>query len=88
MSLADKLKNAMDESGQKFCKIGMLFIDPKLSTKDKDHLITILNTPEDDPTRVPNTTLGKILREEGYDISNSAVDRHRSGNCACKRMAK
>lgn len=88
MSFGDKLKAAADESAAKLCKIGALLLSDKLSTADKKNLVAVLDTPTDDPTRVPNTVLGKILREEGYDISNSAVDRHRRRDCACGRITR
>jgi len=88
MSLSEKLNSAIQESSVKSCKIGSLLLGKELSEKDKQNLITILDADPKDPSRVPNTTLGKILREEGYDISNSAVDRHRRGDCACRRLDK
>jgi hypothetical protein len=59
-----------------------------LSNEDKKRIEIILSVPESNPAKVPNTTLGRILREEGYDVSNSAVDRHRRGDCSCKRLVK
>jgi len=37
---------------------------------------------------VPNIRLAYALREEGYDVSPSAVDRHRRRICACYRLVK
>jgi hypothetical protein len=31
--------------------------------------------------RISNTALSKILREEGYQIGDSALRRHRKGEC-------
>lgn len=88
MSFGDKLKAAIDESAVKQCKIGALLSGPELSATDKKNLTAVLAAAPDDPTRVPNTVLGKILREEGHDISNSAVDRHRRLDCACHQAVK
>lgn len=88
MSFGDKLKAAADESAAKLCKIGALLSSDKLNTADKKNLVLVLDTPPDNPTRIPNTVLGRILREEGHDISNSAVDRHRRLDCACGRIAR
>jgi hypothetical protein len=88
MSLGDKLQSAAVNAASKACKVGALLYSSAISKQDKQNLETILSANPDDPTRVANTTLGKILREEGYDISNSAVDRHRRGDCACTRLAK
>jgi hypothetical protein len=54
-----------------------------LSEKDKKILIETFDVPEGVPGRVTNVALSKILREEGYDISLSTVDRHRRKDCGC-----
>lgn len=87
MSLSDKLLSVAQTKSTKVCKIGSLLLNPKLAKADKDNLSSVLDTPEHDPNRINNSDIGRILREEGYDISNSAVDRHRRGDCACKRSA-
>lgn len=88
MSLSDKLF-AATETPTKLCKIGNLFTNnSKLSDQDKSNLKAVLDVEENNPTRINNSTIGRILREEGFDISNSAVDRHRRGDCPCKRTAK
>jgi hypothetical protein len=78
----------MSEAKNKLCKLMAVIDDSNLSNEDKKRIEIILSVPESSPTKVPNTTLGRILREEGYDISNSAVDRHRRGDCSCKRLVK
>lgn len=88
MSLLEKLNSAATESKSKLCKIGVLLNSPELDAKTKENLEAVLNVPESNPSRIPNTTLGRILREEGYDISNSTVDRHRREECSCRRLAK
>jgi hypothetical protein len=86
MSLSDKLASAKNEAIQRACKIGVILVSKDLSDKDKQNLKAILDADQNDLTRVPNSTLAKILREEGYDVSNSAVDRHRRSDCACNRI--
>jgi hypothetical protein len=88
MSLSDKLSVAATSTTVKLCKIGNLLINSKLPDQDKENLKTVLDVEEHNPTRINNSAIGRILREEGYDISNSAVDRHRRGDCPCKRTAK
>ena len=88
MSLSDKLSVAATGTTAKLCKIGNLLVNSKLSDQDKENLRNVLDVEEHNPTRINNSTIGRILREEGYDISNSAVDRHRRGDCPCKRTAK
>lgn len=87
MSLADKLGSASEKAKNLKCKIGVLISEDKLSKKDRDNLEAALDAPMSDPGRIPNTTIGALLREEGYDISNSAVDRHRARSCSCYRKA-
>jgi hypothetical protein len=84
MSLSDKLKSAQSEAINQVCVLGKLLSGNKLSNSDKQNLINILDIPLDSPSRVPNAELGRILREEGYDISNSSIDRHRRGDCRCR----
>ena len=87
MSLSDKLSAASTEVPTRLCKIGNILVNSKLSEQDKANLKAVLDVPENDPSRINNNVIARILREEGYDVSNSAVDRHRRGDCPCKRMA-
>jgi hypothetical protein len=88
MSLSDKLSNASKVSTTRLCKIGLIISSDSLPKEDRENLKAVLEVPEMDPSRIPNVQIGRILREEGYDISNSAVDRHRRGECPCKRVAR
>ena len=83
MSLSERLVSASKESTAKLCKIGMLLAGDVLTEKDKKTLAETINTPDGVPGRVTNVSLSKILREEGYDISLSTVDRHRRKDCGC-----
>ena len=83
MSLSDRLQSASKESNIKLCKIGLLLGGEVLSEKDKKILVDTFDVPEGVPGRVSNVSLSKILREEGYDISLSTVDRHRRKDCGC-----
>lgn len=85
MSLSDKLSKAVDEASQLLCKVGALLINPKLTPTEREQLATILSMPDDHPGRVSNSALSQILRDEGYDISKSSIDRHRGGRCTCTR---
>lgn len=87
MSLADKLGSASDRAKNLKCKIGVLISGDALVKKDKENLEAALDAPPPEPGRIPNSTIGALLREEGYDISNSAVDRHRAKSCSCYRKA-
>jgi len=83
MSLSERLQSASKESTSRLCKIGLLLVGNVLSEKDKATLVETVDTPEGVPGRVTNVSLSKILREEGYDISLSTVDRHRRKDCGC-----
>ncbi len=85
MSLSDKLNQAVDEASQLLCTVGVLLVNPKLTAKEREQLSTILSMPDDYPGRVSNSALSQILREEGYDISKSSIDRHRGARCTCHR---
>jgi transposase len=88
-SLSQKLTQASEESSTLLCKLGNLLTPKsKLNKEEKSQLQEILNAPSDDPTRVSNSTLAQVLREEGFDISNSSVDRHRRKTCSCYRKVK
>jgi len=89
MSLNDKLKVAAEESAVKLCKLATLLAGSELTEDEKKNLVAILEVDERNPARVPSSTIGQILREEGFDLSDSAVDRHRRNpkTCACKRTA-
>lgn len=87
MSLNDKLKVAAQESSGRLCKLATLLAGPQLTSDEKKNLTALLEVDDRDPARVPSSTIGQILREEGYDVSNSAVDRHRKTPkaCSCKQ---
>lgn len=87
MSLSEKLNSVANSSVAKICKIGAILASSTLSIKDKETLKSILSQDINDPKRVSNVDIGKILREEGYDVSNSSVDRHRRNDCSCPRVA-
>ena len=92
MPLADKLASASSAYKDSItrCKLASLVADPdsKLSTKDREALALAIDlTPESDGY-IPNSHLALLLRSEGYDISASAVDRHRGNKCSCRRLVK
>ena len=81
---------ADDLTATKLCKLATLLAGPELTNDEKKNLIALLEVDERDPARVPSSTIGQILREEGYDLRDSAVDRHRRNPkaCACKKVGK
>lgn len=83
MSLADKLTKAKPVGAGLPCKIGNLLYGNALSDEDKAKLIEVLEEPYGTPGRLPNTTIARALREEGHDIGDTAVNKHRGGRCRC-----
>jgi hypothetical protein len=86
MALSERIAVAKKAYKETFrCKLMSITIDPKLSKKDIDALISVINSNPLSEDHVPNVRLAYALREEGYDVSASAVDRHRRGDCSCYR---
>lgn len=88
MSLSEKLTKATSDASIKLCKIGALLASDQLTSKDRDNLKSVLEVPEFLPGRVSSASLGRILRGESLNISNSAVERHRRGDCVCVKAGK
>lgn len=88
MALAERLKAARETYQNKtyVCKLMSVTLSSKLSGDDVNALISIINSNPGDEDHVPNIRLAQALREEGFDVSPSAVDRHRRGTCACYRL--
>ena len=91
MPLADKLTTASQKymSDLTTCKFAALTSSKELSKKDREALAQVVNlTDRDDHRYIPHQTLADLLRSEGYDVSASAISRHRGGNCSCRRLGK
>lgn len=90
MPLAEKLSLAHKEHMQSLttCKLVALTLDTSIPKKDRDALSEVINLTEHDLGYIPNSKLSVLLKSEGYDISASAVDRHRGGSCSCRRLVK
>ena len=79
MSLANSKQSIL------LCKLARLLSEDQISAEDRQQIIDILNTPLEDPTRITNTVLAKVLRQEGFDISSRTIDRHKNEECTCYR---
>lgn len=87
MALAERLRAVKETYHNTFiCKLMQVTLDPKLDRDDVNALIKIINSKPLDEEHVPNIRLSQALRDEGYDVSASAVDRHRRGTCSCNRL--
>jgi len=83
MSLSDKLAKASEKPGS-YCKLGVLLYTSVLPEKDKKYLNDVVDVPSGAP-KISNADIARVLREEGYNISDSSVDRHRRKDCSCSR---
>ena len=91
MPLADKLATASKQymNNLTTCKLATLISNQELSKKDRDALAQVIGlTDRNDHRFIPHQTLADLLRGEGYDVSASAISRHRGGNCSCRRLEK
>ena len=90
MPLAAKLSNASVKYTQEIstCKLVALTLNPSIPKADREALASVINLTPEDIGFIPNSQLASLLRAEGYDISASAVDRHRGGKCSCRRLVK
>jgi hypothetical protein len=89
MGIAQKIDAAKVKQRLKtVCKLMQVTIDPKLSKEDVDSIIKVINATPESINYIPNTKLSAVLRQEGYDVSPSAVDRHKNKTCSCYRIGK
>lgn len=83
MSLAKRLAETTATGAGLPCKIGSLLAGNQLSKEDRSKLAEVLDVPYGTPGRLPNTAIAAALREEGFDIGDAAVTKHRRGSCRC-----
>jgi hypothetical protein len=83
MSLSDRLSKSSGIGAGLPCKIGSLLAGEQLSKTDRAKLAEVLEVPYGTPGRLPNTIIAAALRDEGFDIGDAAVTKHRRGSCRC-----
>ncbi len=83
MALADRLSKAPSSAAGLPCKVGTLLEVNILTDEDKEALRKVLDVPVGGQGRLPNTAIAAALREEGYDVGDSAVNKHRRKACRC-----
>ena len=83
MSLSDRLSKTPASSVGLPCKIGTLLEGTSLSETDRDALRKVLDTPVGAKGRLASTAIVSALREEGYDVGDTAVNKHRRRMCRC-----
>jgi hypothetical protein len=87
MSLSEKI-NSAKVAKNRLCKLGSLLSGKLMSEADKKELLSILSVEINDPGRVTNSLITKVLNDEGYEMGISTVERHRLGLCCCFRGKK
>ena len=76
MALAAKFTQAKTARKGPPCTVGSLL--KFMSADDRAALIAALNTPT-----IQSRTIWRVLVEEGHDISDTPIGRHRRGMCQC-----
>lgn len=88
MSLLQKLEESTPTYAGLPCKVGTLIKGGKLngrglSVEEQAKLEEVLEVPYGTPGRLPNTTIAAALRSEGYDVGDTAINKHRRHACRC-----
>lgn len=84
MSLENRLAIATNASRPGLpCRLGSLLAGNEMSSEDKAYLKKILEVPLGEPTRIPAAAIANALRDEGFQVSNAAIQRHRRRECRC-----
>lgn len=83
MSIAEKIQLTINSPKRRTCKFGILLSGSALSKQDKEQILSIMDPDSDNYSVISNVALSRILREEGFDISSSLVDRHKGKKCGC-----
>lgn len=88
MSLVKRLDEAASRSRPGLaCRLGSILRGNDMSAEEKTYLQKVLETPADDPARIPATAIMQALHQEGYQIGVAAVNRHRRRECRCYGMS-
>lgn len=83
MSLADRLHNSDKNksiSGLP-CQLGRLLAT--LPDDDSKALANVLHATQGEKNWLPSSAVVNALREEGYNVGQTAVQRHRRKMCRC-----
>lgn len=85
MSLMERLDDISKETQVHGCKLIRILHTDKIPDDAREKFLSLLAMPHSDPTRVPSSTLARLLRSEGFDVSDKALERHRNKDCPCYR---
>jgi hypothetical protein len=83
VSLAERLSKTSGIGAGLPCKIGSLLEGTQLEKEDRTKLAEVLDVPYGAPGRLPNSAIAAALRDEGFDVGDNAVTKHRRGACRC-----
>jgi hypothetical protein len=88
LSLVKRLDEAASKSRPGLaCRLGSILRSSEMSSEEKTYLQKVLETPADDPARIPTTAITQALQQEGYQVGVAAVNRHRRRECRCYGMS-
>jgi len=79
MSLAARLSTQKQVAP---CKLGSLMKD-HLPSEDVEFLESVLHKPVGDATRLSTQNILNAIRDEGFPLGISTVERHRLKQCNC-----
>jgi len=84
MSLSERLEKVSGSNRPGLpCRLGSLLKGDEIPIKEKEYLEKILEVKLGEPSRIPTTAITEALRQEGFEIGNAAVQRHRRKECRC-----
>ena len=84
MSLSERLEKVASSNRPGLpCRLGSLLQGKELAKDEKEYLEKILEVKLGEPSRIPTTAITEALRQEGFEIGNAAVQRHRRKECRC-----
>lgn len=88
MPLANSLKQELsDYKSGRYCVAVKFLKNSELSKEDIEAYKAILNNKDPHSADfLPANRLAILVRNEGYRISASSIDRHRAQDCPCYRM--
>lgn len=88
MSLSDLLDEVSTRSTTSgLCKFAQILLGPQVDDESRAKIEQILSVPYGIPGRVSNKDLARALRASGIPITDTSIDRHRSGSCPCVNAA-
>ena len=84
MAFLDELDALVSQpSSPRSCKIRNILNHSGFSEEDQAKLTKVVEASRDSSGFVNNVRLTKFLNAQGFEVSVSAIDRHRRGMCAC-----